>query len=82
MNSYERRKDRSPAYWVTEFGVLKEVTYDGGDAPDGLRPLYWRRTRLPKERLQELLDASNGSPLKFARLIEQEHHIGTPEIPG
>lgn len=76
MNSYERRKDRSPAYWVTEFGVLKEVTYDEGDAPDGLRPLYWGRTGLSKERLVELFHEAEGKPMRFARLIEQEHGVG------
>ena len=78
MNSYERCKDKSPAYWVTEFGVLKEVTYDADKVPEGLRPLYWGRPRLPTERLRELYEISEGKPLKFARLIEKEHGIGTP----
>lgn len=75
MNSYERRKDKSPAYWVTEYGVLKEVEYDN-DPPEGLRALYWRRTRLSAERLKELWDQADNKPGKFARLIEKEHGIG------
>lgn len=75
MNSYERRKDKSPAYWVTEFGVLKEVEFDN-DPPEGLRPLYWGRARLPAERLKELFETAGGNPGKFARLIEKEHGIG------
>lgn len=74
MNSYERRRDKSPAYWVTDFGVLKEVEYDN-DPPEGLRPLYWGRARLPAERLRELYEAAEGSPGKFARLIEAAHGI-------
>lgn len=77
MNSYERRKDKSPAYWVDDYGIFKEVTWDPADPPDGFRPLYWGRSRLPKERLAELYEQSEGKPLKFARLIEKEHGIGT-----
>lgn len=76
MNSYERRKDKSPAYWVCEYGILKEVTYDADKVPEGLRPLYWGRTRLPTERLKELFETAGGNPGKFARLIEKEHGIG------
>jgi hypothetical protein len=74
MNSYERRKDKSPAYWITDFGVLKEVEYYN-DPPEGLRPLYWGRARLPTERLRELWEQADNKPGKFARLIEKEHCI-------
>lgn len=75
MNSYERRRDRSPAYFVTSFGVLKEVEFDN-DPPEGLRPLYWGRACLPAERLKELWGQADNKPGKFARLIEKEHGIG------
>ena len=74
MNSYERRKDKSPAYFVTSFGVLKEVEFDN-DPPEGLRPLYWRRTRLSADRLRELWEQAENKPGKFARLIEAAHGI-------
>lgn len=74
MNSYERRKDKSPAYWVTQYGALKEVEFDN-DPPEGLRPLYWRRTRLSAERLRALWNQADNKPGKFARLIESEHQI-------
>lgn len=40
QSSWDRRKDKSPAYYVDQWGVLYEV--DAEPKPDsGLRPLYW-----------------------------------------
>lgn len=75
INSYERTKDLSPAYWISEFGVLKEANWDENNPPAGHRPLYWKRERLPTERIREMYEESGGKPLVFARLIEQEHGI-------
>lgn len=70
-NSYERSKDKSPAYWISEFGVLAEC---GREIP-GSRPLYWKKEPLSEERVKELFEESGKSPKVFARLIEQEHGI-------
>ena len=66
-NSYERRKNKKPAYYVTEFGVLKEIDQH----LEGSRPLYWKPDLLPEARIAELKKISE-NPLHFARLIEQE----------
>ena len=66
-NSYERRKNKKPAYYVTEFGVLKEIDQQ----LEGSRPLYWKPEPLPEARIAELKQMSE-SPLHFARLIEKE----------
>jgi hypothetical protein len=76
--SYERRKDCVPAYWVTEFGVLKETKIEG------CHPLYWKREPLSKAELK----ACWGDPetlntqalIDYARAIEAKHGIrGTDE---
>ena len=74
-SSIERRKGKSPAYFVGEYGVLKEVEWDENNPPKGFYPLYWRKTPLTKERLKELYTQCESNPLKFARLIEKEHGI-------
>lgn len=35
MNSHDRRKEAVPAYWVSDFGVFREVPLPNH------RPLYW-----------------------------------------
>ena len=74
-NSFDRRQGKSPAYFVSNFGVLKEANWDENDPPKDHRPLYWRKHPLPKERLKELLSQAGNNPLKFARLIEAAHGI-------
>jgi hypothetical protein len=74
-NSYERTKDLSPAYFISEFGVLKEANWDENNPPVGHRPLYWKKEPLSEERIKELFEESGKSPKVFARLIEQEHGI-------
>lgn len=66
-NSYERRKDKVPAYFVSEFGVLKEIDQH----LEGTHALYWKPEPLSEARLLELKKMSE-SPLHFARLIEEE----------
>ena len=74
-DSLERRRGKSPAYFVSNFGVLKEAEWDEDNPPAGHYPLYWRRHQLPKERLKELFTQADKNPLAFARLIEKEHGI-------
>lgn len=74
-NSLERRQGKSPAYFVSNFGVLKEAEWNEDSPPAGHYPLYWRKHPLPKERLKELFDQADNNPLKFARLIEDAHEI-------
>lgn len=65
-NSYERRKNKKPAYYVTEFGVLKEIDQH----LEGTHALYWKPEPLSESKLLELKKLS-ASPLEFARLIER-----------
>lgn len=74
-DSPERRQGKSPAYFVSNFGVLKEADWDEDNPPAGHYPLYWRKHPLPKERLKELFEQAGKNPLQFARLIEKEHGI-------
>ena len=74
-NSHERRQGKSPAYFISNFGVLKEAEWDEDNPPAGHYPLYWRKRPLPKERLKELFEQAGNNPLKFARLIEETHGI-------
>lgn len=74
-NSFDRRQGKSPAYFVSNFGVLKEAEWDEDNPPTGHYPLYWRKTKLTKERLKELFEQAEGKPLKYARLVEKEHGI-------
>ena len=67
IGSYERRKNKKPAYYVTEFGVLKEIDQH----LENTRPLYWKPDPLSEEKLLELKQKSK-NPLEFARLIEEE----------
>lgn len=66
-NSYERRKGRSPAYIVSEYGLIKECD----QILEKHYPLYWRKEPLSEARIAELKTQSK-SPLEFARLIEKE----------
>ena len=66
-NSYERRKNKKPAYYVTEYGLLKEIDQH----LEGTHALYWKPEPLSEERLLELKKESK-NPLEFARLIERE----------
>jgi hypothetical protein len=78
-NSYERRKDTVPAYWVDIYGVLKEVNWIR--KPDiKHRPLTWADRPINKDRLKELWVQSEGKPLAFARLVEKEHSIQEWEV--
>lgn len=74
-SSYERSKDKSPAYFVSEFGVLKEANWDPNNPPAGHRPLYWKREPLSRDRMKELFEEAEGKLVRFARLIEKEHGI-------
>lgn len=74
-DSFERRQGKSPAYFISNFGVLKEANWDEDNPPAGHLPLYWRKHPLPKERLKELFAQAEGKPLVFARLIEEAHGI-------
>ena len=74
-NSFDRRQGKSPAYFVSNFGVLKEANWDEDNPPAGHYPLYWRKRPLMKEQLKTLLDQAGNNPLKFARLIEAAHDI-------
>ena len=74
-DSLERRQGKSPAYFVSNLGVLKEAEWDEDNPPAGHCPLYWRKRPLSKERLKELYEQAEGKPLKFARLVEAEHAI-------
>lgn len=77
--STDRVGKRTIPYWVDIYGVLKEVVWD--KKPDVRhRPLMWADRPIPKEKLKELWIASEGKPLKFARLIEAEHGIREWEI--
>lgn len=79
MNSYERRKKESPAYWVDIYGVLKEVNW--AKKPDVRhRPLTWADNPIPKDTLKRLWIQAEGKPLPFARLVEQEHGIKSWEV--
>ena len=66
-NSYERRKNKKPAYYVTEYWLLKEIDQQ----LEGSHPLYWKPEPLSEEKLLELKQKSK-NPLEFARLIERE----------
>ena len=66
-NSYERRKNKVPAYYITEYGLLKELDQQ----LEGTHALYWKPEPLSEERLMELKKESR-TPLEFARLIEEE----------
>lgn len=73
-NSWDRRKDCVPAYWVDQYGIFAETNWD--EAPsEGHHPLVWADRPLAKERLKELFAQADGNPLKFARLVEMEHGI-------
>ena len=74
-NTFERREGASPAYFISEHGVLKEANWDEDNPPAGHRPLYWRKHPLPKERLKELFEQAEGKPVAFVRLVEKEHGI-------
>lgn len=74
-DSLERRQGKSPAYFISRYGVLKEANWDENDPPKDHRPLYWRKTPLTKEQLKTLFGQADNNPLKFARLIEQAHGI-------
>lgn len=67
-NSYERRRGKSPAYIVSEYGLIKECD----QILEKHYPLYWRKEPISKERLKELFEQSGGKPLAYARLIEKE----------
>ena len=74
-DSLERRQGKSPAYFVSNFGVLKEAEWDEDNPPAGHYPLYWRKRPLPKERLKELFEQAEGKLMTFIRLVEKEHGI-------
>ena len=79
MNTYERRKNTVPAYWMDIYGVLKEVRWD--KKPDMKhRPLTWADKPISKDRLKELWVQAEGKPLPFARLVELEHSIKEWEV--
>ena len=79
MNSYERRRDTVPAYWVDIYGTLKEVNWVKKPKATH-RPLTWADTPIPKDTLKRLWIQAEGKPLPFARLVELEHAIKEWEI--
>ena len=79
QSTWDRTKDKLIPYWLAPHGVLQEVDRDKKPT-DGYHPLVWGDKPLPKERLKALWEQAEGKPLKYARLVEQEHGIKNWEI--
>ena len=66
----EQQVKKIPAFWLTNQNVIHVVPIEGA------YPLMVVPEPLSKEKLKSLFEQADGSPMKFARLIEQEHGIG------
>lgn len=79
QSSWDRRKDALIPFWLAPHGILQEVDRDKKPT-EGHHPLAWADRPISKERLKELWVQSEGKPLAFARLVEQEHGIKEWEV--
>jgi hypothetical protein len=79
QSSWDRRRNALVPFWLAPHGILQEVDRTKKPTED-YHPLAWADRPIPKDTLKRLWVQSEGKPLAFARLIEQEHGIKEWEV--